>query len=187
MSTVFSEFEARRIGIKFEDESEHTMIECIGALEEQMDSKIVSKKCRGVVKKKRVKGTGTGLLKLKFHCPYDVYIKAFGMELGDLVEGFKAYGQNSVHKTFSLTVDVFDEDDNRKVKGYPNCIIENGKGSKIENGAEEVAEIELDINVSPDDYGNGVYEGLVETEADVTLADQFMLGFTPEVVHVETT
>ena len=166
MSRVFSEFELTKLSIRFLDKDEKITVECIGAFEEAMDSKVVSKKCKGIVKKKKVRGKGTGKLKIKLHCPYDVYINAFGMNLENLVTGFKAYGQNSVHKGFELVAYIQDEDGNEKIKSYPNCIIENGKGSKIENGAEEVAEIELDINVSPDDSGNGVYEHLEEDSDD---------------------
>lgn len=185
MSAVFSEFELRQLGIKFTSGTEYSVIPCIGSFEEEMDAKVVSKLCRGVVKKKTVKGTGTGTLKVTLHCPYDVYCQAYGMDLEGLMEGVKAYGQNSRHEAFSLTADVYDEDDNRKVKAYPNCIIESGRAAKVENGAGEVAEIELTINVMPDDYGNGVYEALI-TEDNATLADQFLTNFTSDLVQATT-
>lgn len=178
-----SEFEIDKLGIKFEGEDAYSVMECIGSLEEEMTVKTVTKKCRGVVKKKRSKGTGEGTLKLSAHIPYDMYVKAFGMDLDSLKDGVYAYGQNSVHKAFSATGHVVDEDGNEKLKAYPNCAITSGVARKIENGAEEVAELELEIGVMPDDSGNGLYEAPSEG-LDETTANSWMTAFTPELVQV---
>ena len=57
MAWTGSEFEIDKLGIKFEGEDAYSVMECIGSLEEEMAVKTVTKKCRGVVKKKRSKGT----------------------------------------------------------------------------------------------------------------------------------
>lgn len=182
MSTVFSEYELRKIGIKIEGEEGYETVECVGSCEEGMNAKVVTKKCRGVVRKKTVKGDGTGTLKFSMHIPYAIYTKAFGMELDGLIDGVKAYGENSRHKTMSIVEDVFDEDGNEKFKAYPNCIIETGLTNKIENGAEEVAEIELEVSVMPDEHGNGMYEALA-SGLDETVKSKWMTAFTPELVQ----
>ena len=184
MSTVFSEFEILQIGIKFNSAEKYANIECIGSFEEGLNSKIISKKCRGVVKKKVVRGDGTGTIKVSFHCPYEVYTQAYGMKLDNLIDGVVAYGQNSRHEAFSMTCNVKDEDGNQKLKAYPNCIIESGVSRKIENGAEEVAEIELEINIMPDDDGNGMYEALVEKLTDENVKNTWMTAFAPDLVKV---
>lgn len=183
MNWTGSEFEVKKIGFKFEGESEYVTVECIGALEEDMTVKTVTKKCRGVVRKKRSKGTGEGTLKLNIHMPYDIYVKAYGMKLDSLKEGVYAYGQNSVHKNFAMVADVFDEDGNEKLKAYPNSAMNLGVVRKIENGAEEVAELELEVGVMPDEYGNGLYETLVE-EGDEETTNEWMTAFDPEMVQV---
>ena len=53
-----------------------------------------------------------------------------------------AYGKNSLHPTFTITADVYDEDDVRKLKAYPMCTMSTGPARKVENGADEVAEVE---------------------------------------------
>lgn len=185
MSWTGSEFELDKMGVKFEGESEnYQTMECVGSLEEEMSVKTVTKSCRGVVKKKRSKGTGEGTLKLSAHIPWAIYTKAFGMVLDSLKEGVKAYGSNSVHKVFSLVGHVTDEDGNEKLKAYPNCTITTGVVRKIENGAEEVAEMELEIGVMPDKYGNGVYEAVVEELTDETIASTWMTAFEPDLVQV---
>ena len=183
MAWTGSEFEIDKLGIKFEGEEAYSIMECIGSLEEEMAVKTVTKKCRGVVKKKRSKGTGEGTLKLSAHVPYDMFTKAFGMDLDSLKDGVYAYGQNSIHKVFSVTGHVVDEDNNEKMKAYPNCTITTGVVRKIENGAEEVAEMELEIGVMPDEHGNGMYEAPV-TETTKNVTSTWMTAFTPAMVQV---
>ena len=156
MSKVFSDFEVDALGFKFKDGEAYQSAECIGSYEEAMDAKVITKKCRGVVKKKIVKGTGTGVLKITAHLPWDIYTAMYGMNLDSLIEGVKGYGQNSVHPSFGLVAHVTDEDGVEKFKAYPNCVIESGAAHKVENGAEEVAELEFEIAVSPDDFGQGM-------------------------------
>lgn len=183
---VFSDYEVREMGIKFNPSTSNTYktANCVGSSEEEMEAKVITKSCRGAVAKKIVKGTGNGTLSLSLHMPWEIYVEAYGMELDTLVEGVKAYGQNSRHKDFSLTQHVYDEDGVEKYVAYPNCIIESGKTSKIENGAEEVAEIELEISVQPDEFGNGVYTALATELADETIKSKWMTAFEPSMVQV---
>lgn len=179
---VYSEYELRRMGIKTEGSAAYKEASCVGSCEEELDTKVVSKSCRGVVFKKTVKGAGTGKLTISMHMPLDVYNDIYGMNLDTLIEGVKAYGTNSIHKTFSCVQDVFDEDGVEKFKAYPNCIIETGVKRKIENGAEEVAEIELEASLMPDEHGNCVYEALA-SELDETVKSKWMTAFEPSMVQ----
>ncbi|MBR3592154.1 MAG: phage tail protein [Clostridia bacterium] len=181
---VFSDFELDQWGIKPEGAEATTVVECVGSCEEEMNTRIITKKCRGVVKKKKVKPTGDGKYKITVHMPWAVYTELFGMNVDGLVEGVKAYGTNSTHKNFSSTMHITDEDGVEKYKAYPNCVIETGLARKIENGAEEVAEVELEVSVMPDEYGNGLYEALADELKDENIADTWMTAFTPEMVQV---
>ena len=182
---VFSEYELRKMGVKVSGTESFVSADCVGSCEEEMEAKVINKSCRGVVVKTRVKGTGKGTLSISMHCPKEIYDAAYGMELDTLIEGVKAYGQNSVHKTLSIVQEVYDEDGNLKLKAYPNCIIESGKKGTITNGAEEVAEIELEVSVMPDEFGNGVYESLA-SELDETVKSKWMTAFDPAMVQTET-
>lgn len=181
---VFSEYELREMGIKFADAESFVSANCVGSCEEELDVKIITKMCRGVVFKKNVKGAGTGKLNLSMHLPWTVFTEAYGMELTTLVAGVKAYGENSRHKSFAITQHVFDEDGAEKFKAYPNCIIETGVSRKIENGAEEVAEVELEVSLQPDEYGNCVYEALAEEITDETVKSTWMTAFEPSMVRL---
>lgn len=182
---VFSDFELDQWGIKPNDVTEYGVVECIGSCEEEMNTRIITKKCRGIVKKKKVKPTGEGKFKITCHMPWETYTDIFGMNVDGLIDGVKAYGTNSVHKEFSSTMHITDEDGVEKFKAYPNCVVETGLVRKIENGAEEVAEIELEVSVMPDEYGNGLYEVLADELKDETVKTTWMTAFTPELVQLK--
>lgn len=181
---VFSEYELREMGVKFKSATEYVAANCVGSCEEELDVKVITKMCRGVVFKKTVKGAGTGKLTISMHLPWAVFTQAYGMELDTLIEGVKAYGEHSRHEGFAITQHVFDEDGEEKFKAYPNCIIETGVSRKIENGAEEVAEVELEVSIQPDDYGNCVYEALASELSDETVKTNWMTKFEPSMVQV---
>jgi hypothetical protein len=183
---VFSEYELREMGIKTEGSEAYVAANCVGSCEEELDTKVVSKSCRGVVIKKTVKGAGTGKLSISMHMPWDIYTDVYGMNLDTLIDGVKAYGTNSRHKNFATTQHVFDEDGEEKFKAYPNCIIETGVARKIENGAEEVAEIELEVSIQPDEFGNCVYEALASELSDETVKTNWMTKFEPSMVQVKS-
>ena len=180
---VFSEFELREMGVKFADAETYASANCVGSCEEEMEAKVVTKSCRGSVIKTTVKGTGNGTLNITMHCPKEIYDEMYGMNLDTLIDGVKAYGRNSVHKAFSITQHVFDEDGVEKFKAYPNCIMMSGKKGTIENGAEEVAEVEMEVSVMPDEYGNGVYEALASDLTTGTLKTDWMTKFAPSMAQ----
>ncbi len=185
-SNVFSEYELRRMGIKFPNDSEYQSADCVGSCEEELETRMVTKKCRGMVAKIRVKGSGNGTLNITMHVPKNIYDEMYGMKMDGLIEGVRAYGQNSTHPEFGITQEVFDEDGNVKFKAYPRCIMKSGVKRKIENGTEEVAEMELEVSVMPDDMGNGMYEALDSDLKDETAKSNWMTAFTPDMVKAKS-
>lgn len=180
----YSEFTCEELGIKFPKDEKYATAGAVGSIEESLNTKTVTKKYKGIEAKIRVKGDGTGELKISIHIDYNTYQKIYGMNLESLITGVAAYGQNSVHSTFGLTAKVEDEDERIKFKAYPNCICKDGISRKIENGGEEVAEIEMTISIMPDEHGNGMYEALEES-LDETVKTKWMEEFTPEMVQAE--
>lgn len=59
----------------------------------------------------------------------------------------------------------------------------SGVARKVENGGEEVAEIELEVSVMPDEYGNGLYEALKSELKTGTTANDWMTKFAPSMVQ----
>lgn len=183
-----SEFELEKLGILLKDseETKSFVVKCVGSLEEEMETKVVTKSCRGVISKERVKGTGRGTLKVSAHITAELYSKLHGMESDELVETVVGYGRNSVHPNFCLTAYVKDEDGEAKYKAYPNCVVKTGLTRKIENGAEEVAELELEIGVSPDENGFGVYE-MPEATTNAEIQTSWLENFTADLVLKDKT
>nr|DAY16453.1 MAG TPA: major tail protein [Caudoviricetes sp.] len=178
---VFSEYEIKESSIKIEGEETFEKIGCVGSIEETLETITVTKKCEGLVVKSVTRGSGNGEVKLSLHMRYDLYTKMFGMEDETLADGVLGYGQNSRHKNFAFVAKVKDEDANVKYIAYPKLIIQSGPTNKIENGAEDVAEIEITATVQPDENGFAKYEAL-DTLLDTTIKGQWMTAFTPDLV-----
>lgn len=182
----FAEYKVTNLTSKYAGEEKATKMGCTGNLELEMNVKTVTKSCEGVVVKSRTKGDGTGTLTLTMHCKHSELVKMHGMELDTLKDGVYAYGKNSKHQEFCLTAEVYDEDDVKKLIAFPKVIATNGVAKTIENGAEEVAQVEISLTVQPDDYGNGYYEAIESQLADETIKTSWLENFTPELVQSAT-
>ena len=75
-----------------------------------------------------------------------------------------------------------DEDENVKYKAYPRCILSSGPSRKIENGAEEVAELEMTIDLMPDENGECMYEALESELESEEIKQQWLTNFSLELV-----
>lgn len=180
--TEYSKFEARELGLKVTGDEAYVRADCVGKIEDELDVIVVTKKCRGVEQTVRPRGAGTGTTNYSGHFPYSLYVKIFDMIREDLKKGVQGYGRNNFHKEFAMVARVFNEDDEEMLLAYPRCIIAVGPNTNIENGAEEVAEIELEIKLMPDVNGYCRYEALVEELEDETIVTTWMTAFTPELV-----
>lgn len=185
--TVFSEYDVKLMNFIFGTGASKEVwpVKVIGKLEEESEVRKMTKKGRGVTIKNRTWGTGAGTLKLKAHMPYGLYTKLHGMIASDLADGVSAYGLNSRHPEATITGDVFDEDDVEKFKAWPRCVVSTGPARSIENGAEEVAETELEIGFFPDDKGRGMYEALADG-LTTTIKAGWMDSFTATLVAAPT-
>lgn len=172
----FSEFAVKKSTVKFEDSAAAMRLGCVGTLGETLNAKTVTKKCEGIVVKSVTRGDGTGELAFTLHMREEAFKNMFGMERKGLKAGVRAYGQGSKHKPFCYTAEVEDEDGNIKYKAYPNCCVTSGIARSIENGAEEVAEIEVTASVMPDAQGEGMYEAFAE-DLDETTAAKWLEEF----------
>lgn len=182
--TVFSEFEARSMRFIFGSGDKYD-VKCVGKVECEAAIRNIIKKCRGSVAKKRTRPTGEGTLKVTAHIPYELYVRLHDMERDGLAEGVYAYGQDSIHPEVVVTADIFDEDDNEKLKAWPRCVISTGANQSIENGGDEVQEVELEIGYMPDEYNEGFYEALVDKVSE-EIKSQWLDAFTPSLVRKTT-
>ena len=85
----------------------------------------------------------------------------------------------------SVAARVKDEDDNIMFLGYPRCKVEELNTLSIENGAEEVAEVEIKLSYMPDDYNKGEYQALAdELTGDVLTPENWMTTFSSETAQL---
>ena len=184
-SVVFSEYELREFAIKFNDEEEGTFThaDCVGTWEDEGETLVVTKNCRGKVAKKRTTGTGSGTVTASAHWPAVLLAKMFDMEREELAPGVQGYGRDNRHKEFTAVCKVLDEDGKVKYLAYPKMVA-NTNARSIENGGEEVSEKEIEFSYMPDDNGYGVYEAL---EADLgtdtnSLKTKWMTAWEPSLM-----
>ena len=178
--SVFSNFEIKNASIKFKDAEAFVKLGCVGSAEDELEVQVVTKHCEGVLAKSVAKGAGSGTLSMSLHMRYDLYTEAFGMNQEGLKDDVMAYGRNSRHKEFALVAQVYDEDGNLKYIAYPRCVMSSAPSCSIENGATEVAEIEIEVNLFADDNGNVKYEAI--SSEGFALADSWMDNWTPELM-----
>ena len=185
---VYSYFECDRLAIKVAGDEAYTRDDCVGSIEVERETKTVTKSCRGVIKKRKTKATGNGTLTLKMHVKLALYRKLYAMTNEGLQPGVYAFDNTVAMPEASLTARVKDEDDNIMFLGYPRVKVEKINTLSIENGAEEVAEVEMKLSYMPDDYNKGEYQALeVELTGNELNAENWMTDFSSELAQAETT
>lgn len=176
--TVFSEFFLDQVGFKLPDDDSATLVDCVGKLVETMNTKTITKSCRGRVKKSRTKGSD-GTVEITLHMPYELYRKIYGM--GEYATGVYGYGTESMHQELILTAKVKDEDDNVMYKAYPVAVC-NTKESTIDDDATEVPMVDLTFTVTADDNEVIVYQALESDITDDNILTNWMANWTTDLV-----
>lgn len=183
---VYSYYECDQLAIKVAGDESYTRDDCVGSLNVERETKTVTKKCRGVVKKRKTKPTGNGTVTLKMHIKMALYRRIHAMTNEGLQPGVYAFDNTKSMPELALTARVKDEDDNIMFLGYPRCKVEEINALEIENGAEEVAELEMKLSYMPDDYNKGEYQALeVELTGDVLTPSNWMTTFSSETAQLD--
>lgn len=184
---VYSYFECDQLAMKVAGDEAYTRDDCIGSINVERETKTVTKSCRGVVKKRKTKPTGNGTIELKLHMKLALYRKINAMTNEGLQPGVYAFDNTQSMPELALTARVKDEDDNIMFLGYPRCKVEEINKLEIENGAEEVAEVEMKLSYMPDDFNKGEYQALeAELTGDVLNAKNWMTAFSSETAQLTT-
>ena len=176
---VYSYFECDQLALKVAGDEAYTRDDCVGSINIERETKTVTKSCRGVVKKRKTKPTGNGTLTISMHIKMALYRRINAMTNAGLQPGIYAFDNTTPMPEVSVAARVKDEDDNIMYLGYPRCKVEEINATEIENGAEEVAEVEMKLSYMPDDYNKGEYQALaIELTGDVLNADNWMTDFS---------
>lgn len=155
---------------------------CVGNASGETTLRELVKRCEGVEVKKRVKPEKMDLT-ISAHVPVPVMRKLFGMSNETLIQGVYKYSIDAKGKEFVFTADVMDEfEDVTKLIAFPHCMSSAGLQFSVENGADEVAEMELSLTAYPDKKGNIYYEGYV-SEMSENIQEQWHTDFEYELVE----
>lgn len=154
----------------------------IGTLEGETEIREFIKRVEGVEANKISKPEKMNLT-VSGHIKVGVARDLFGLTDADLKPGVWAYGANSKGKQFVFTADVLDEfQDKKKLIAFSKCVSATGFAITIENGGDELAEMEIEFTAMQDTEGNFYYEAITDELDDATIADSWHTQFTPTLV-----
>lgn len=182
--TTFDEYKVTNASIQWFDGKEYAPgvpLGCTGKLELETELKSVVKKCEGdevrhVDIPTQITGTWTG------HFPVENLRKVWGLSTDGLKQGVYAYGTSSRQGRGILTFEVLDLDEQVKMlRAFTNMQFSNGLTWELENGGEEIAEIEQEFIAMKDDNSKFYYEALESELEDNELKKSWLTTFTPEL------
>lgn len=187
MATVVETFDAvsvKNTSVQFhDDEGKSTRIGCVGSISGETEMRELVKRCEGVEVRKRTRPEKMNLT-LSGHVKVSVLRKVYGLSNDDLKDGIYKYSTNAKGQEFTLTADVIDEfEDVTKLIAFPNCISATGLQFTIENGADEVAEVELEFTVYPNESNDFYYEALIPEIEDDEVQEEWHTDFSYELVE----
>ncbi|MFC0525776.1 phage tail protein [Pontibacillus salicampi] len=193
MATAVETFDAvsvKNTSIQFIDsdgtQQDGSPIGCVGTIGGETELKEIVKRCEGVEKKKKTKPIKMNLT-LSAHVKQSVLRGIFGLSNQGMKPGIYKYSEDADAKDFILTADVIDEfEDVTKLIAFGNCTSATGLKFTVENGADELALMELEFTAYTDDKGNFMYEALIPELDDDTIKDTWHTQFNTSLVEVAT-
>lgn len=158
--STFDAVEIKNASVLFKGATVTDPFGCVGTLSAETEIKSISKICGGVTQKKKSKPTQITVT-ISGHMELKVAREIFGLKNDGLIDDVYSYGIESVGKDFAFVAEEYDTfEENTRLIAFPNCSSATGFVKNIENGAEELAEFELEITALPDSYGEFYYEGI---------------------------
>lgn len=186
MVETFDNVSIKKISFKFKGEETANATDCNGQLDGETEMQTIEKKCGSTVVKSKAKPIGM-TVKIIAHVPVLVFRKFYGLKQDErLKPGIYSYGPDSVGTDFSLAVEVVDDfEENEKLLAFLLATSNTGLTFTIENGADEVAALELECKVMVDELGKFYHEAIVaELEQDLT--DAWMNKLSADVIKKST-
>lgn len=189
MIEVFEDFNIEEASVQELDSNYETTgtaksFGCVGTLSIEPEVQQIVKNC-GIKQLKAVTKTAYLNVTIAGHINRSVAEALFGLTSEGLVTGVKAFNVNSTSKPMCFTAKVYNMD-RSEVKYIALPIIQNISGfvKNIDNGATEVAYVELEFNALFDKNNNAYYEALESELTDETVKSKWMTEFTPDLVKV---
>lgn len=179
---VFDAVSINNASVLFKGEQVTEPFGCVGKLDGETEIKTIQKLCGGVPQKKKAKPTQMNIT-ISAHLKLKVLRDIFGMTNKDLKEGVFSYGTDSIGKDFTFVAEEVDDfEEAVRLIAFPNCTSATGFIKSVENGAEEIAETELEITALADEYKQFYYEA-IKSELTPEDAKMWMTAFDPAKVR----
>ncbi|GAF63645.1 hypothetical protein BTS2_0536 [Bacillus sp. TS-2] len=154
----------------------------VGSISGETVMRELIKRAEGVEVRKRTKPERHDIT-VSAHIYLTVMRELFGITSENLKPGIYSYGVDAKGSEFIYTADVIDEfEEVTKLIAFPNCISATGFKFTVSNGADEVAEMELNLTAYPDEHGQLYYEALTSELAGESIAEQWHKQFTRDLV-----
>ncbi|MDT2810065.1 phage tail protein [Enterococcus asini] len=184
--TTFDNVSIKKIAFKFKGAEAGLATDCNGQLSGETEMQTIVKKCGSTEVKSKSKPIAMTVT-ITAHVPVDVYRKFYGLKQDErIIPGVYSYGPDSVGEDFALSAEIVDDfEENEKLLGFLNCTSNTGLTFTIENGADEVAALELETKVMTDEFNKFYHEAIVaELESDIT--DAWMGNLSADVIKAST-
>lgn len=189
MIEVFEDFNIEEASVQELDSNYETTgtaksFGCVGTLSIEPEVQQIVKNC-GIKQLKSVTKAAYLNVSIAGHINRSVAEALFGLTSEGLVTGVKAFNVNSTSKPMCFTAKVYNMD-RSEVKYIALPIIQNISGfvKNIDNGATEVAYVELEFNALFDKNNNAYYEAIASELTDETVKSKWMTEFTPDLVKI---
>lgn len=181
---TFDNVSIKKISFRFKGEETALTTDCNGQLDGETEMQTIEKKCGSTTVKSKAKPIGMTVT-ITAHVPVAVFRNFYGLAQDErLKPGIYSYGPDSVGKDFSLAAEVVDDfEENEKLLAFLSATSNTGLTFSIENGADEVAALELEVKIMLDEFGKYYHEAIVaELEEDLT--DQWMNLLSADVLSI---
>lgn len=184
--TTFDNVSIKKIAFKFKGADSGLSTDCNGQLAGETEMQTIVKKCGSTEVKSKSKPIAMTVT-ITAHIPVEVYRRFYGVAQDERIKpGIYSYGPDSIGEDFALSAEIVDDfEENEKLLGFLNCTSNTGLTFTIENGADEVAALEMETKVMVDEFNKFYHEAIVaELEEDLT--DQWMSNLSADVIKAST-
>lgn len=159
---------------------------CTGGLSADSDTRTITKKCEGVVTEE-VNIINFLNVVLSGHMTIGVLRDMFGLSNEGLKPGVYAIGNKAKGKKGIFTWEAQDlYGTEKKLMAFPNMSVVSGFAFSHENGADEIAEVELTFKAMADSSGNFYYEAYESELTDEEVKTGWAETFTQTLVELAT-
>lgn len=157
---------------------------CVGTLGMEADVRTISKKCEGVTTDEITK-TNFYTVTFAGHATIGLIRDIFGLSNEGLKKGVYAVGKKTNGKKGVFTFVAEDMyGTQRKLMAYPKMGVVNGYAFSHENGADEIAETEIEFKAMADTLGNFYYEAYEDEVDDEAVKTGWSKTFDEELVAI---